>query len=206
MSNSNGLTAGALRGLIRPYCTIDRIQPKIDDDNIVIVFFCGNSNQDAAYDLSSFIEKGAWNDVLDTEVSDVPNGDSEYEVFVEVPRDIKFYDEFIKQIKDINKLSDLEMNDWTFTPYGHEEDFPLDDKSIRLIKMNTILGEGSVIELGRDQYIVQEYNFSNENVHDTALSIQLEQRLGEEFSVGVLDDGKIIVEHNNKFHTLDKIL
>lgn len=101
--NEGGLRPEVLKDLIYDIVSVDEFTPKIDDDNIVIQFQVLD-NYDAAYDLSSFLERAPIN-ALDTEASEIPNIDGRYEVFVEFERDIEFPIKFMKMLTLIENLS-----------------------------------------------------------------------------------------------------
>ncbi len=86
--NEQGLRPNILHDLVYPIISIDEYEPKINQDNIVVMFQVLN-NYDAAYDLSSFIEKTSKN-AIDTEAAETPNLDGRYTVFVEMPRNVEF--------------------------------------------------------------------------------------------------------------------
>ena len=78
------LKSGDLKDLVKPVIEIDTFKPKIDDKNIVVVLFVQDENP--ACDLSRFIEFSN-KDILDTEVSPIPNVNGDYLVFVEFSKD-----------------------------------------------------------------------------------------------------------------------
>lgn len=219
---TNGLRKGDLRNLVRPYCTIDRIQPKLDASNIVVQFYINRGNEDAAYDLSNFIEKGTWQDVIDTEVSEVPNKDGEYVVFMEVPRTVKFVEDFIELVKDINDLSELEENEWEFKILSNEDILPMTEKILKkVVDLSGVHIDESVMTIGNvdlnksttvingSTYIFEEVDHECiGKVFDSYESNIMSQQLGEEYTVGMMASGKIIVEtiETGRLVTLDKII
>lgn len=100
--NESGLRQEVLRDLIFPIISIDEYTPKMDESNIVVLFQVLQS-YDAAYDLSSFIERSPEN-VVDTEVNETPNVDGRYNVFVEFERTLEFPIKFLQLLKDIENI------------------------------------------------------------------------------------------------------
>lgn len=104
-----------LNNLINPLISVDHYTPKIQEDSIVVVFEVKDSF-DAAYDLSSFIEKLP-EMTLDTEARDTPNTSGNYEVFCEFERNGDFPDIFLKILTDVEKLANTQ--DWNVDVYGY---------------------------------------------------------------------------------------
>jgi hypothetical protein len=102
------LFTGDLDGMILPIIAIDDFESKIDDKVIVLAFYV--KNEEAAEDLSVFLERSANKDILDTEVSNTPNKDGNYLVFVEIDtknKSINDLCDIICHIKEIaTRLSD----------------------------------------------------------------------------------------------------
>lgn len=80
-----GLRNLDLKNVIIPYVTIDEFEPKsgTNEEILILSFYCKNKN--AAEDLRDFIEKG-YNSFIDVDLSDNPNTDGNYLVFVELDR------------------------------------------------------------------------------------------------------------------------
>lgn len=89
--------------LVHQIVSFDEFMPKLDQNNIVVQFQV-NDNFDAAYDLSSFIEK-CCPAALDTEAQEVPNRDGRFNVFVEFERSPEFIDNFEAMIQNIQNLT-----------------------------------------------------------------------------------------------------
>ena len=106
-----------LRNLIKPLISIDQYEPKIQHDSIVVVFEILGS-YDAAYDLSSFIEKLP-ETTLDTEARETPNTAGDYLVFCEFERNADFPNVFMNILKDVEKISNPQK--WNLDVYKHPE-------------------------------------------------------------------------------------
>lgn len=107
------LKANDLQNMIYPIISVDEYQPKMNDENIVVCFQVLDS-YDAAYDLSSFLEKCPV-DILDTEAPETPNLDGRYNVFVEFAREMDFPKKFNEMIEDIERLSNKQS--WQIQAY-----------------------------------------------------------------------------------------
>lgn len=120
--NEQGLSPNVLHDLVHPIISIDEYTPKIDDRNIVIMFQVLN-NFDAAYDLSSFIEKTTPN-AIDTEAAETPNLDGRYQVFVEMPRNAEFADTLVSIIRNVENL--CPDPGWKLQLYGVNDPIDID--------------------------------------------------------------------------------
>lgn len=101
--NEKALRPDTLKDLVHPIISVDEFQPKLDDNNIVIMFQVLD-NYDAAYDLGSFIERSPEN-VLDTEAAETPNLDGRFQVFVEMERNAEFPVKLMRLLKDIANIA-----------------------------------------------------------------------------------------------------
>lgn len=103
---------GDLKDIVFPIVEIDTFEAKFDDKATVLTFFTKIEN--AAKDLSNFIEFGAV-DVLDTEVSLIPDEYGRYMVFVELAtRDMEVVAEMTFDIlKSLENLTTIKNWKWT---------------------------------------------------------------------------------------------
>ena len=106
--------------------SIDEYTPKIDDTNIVVAFQVLD-NFDAAYDLSSFIERSPV-EVSDTEASENPNVDGRYVVYAEFERDAEFTQKFLDLLKTIENI--CPNPEWKLQIYGVNDPVDLDVDAI----------------------------------------------------------------------------
>jgi hypothetical protein len=110
-----GMRPGDLEHLILPDVSVDEFEPKSGQpDNVVVVGFYAE-DQEPANDLASFIERGS-HDILDTEVSPAPDENGRYLIFVEMNRDESMFDNTVKILKDIGKLTDVD--EWKIKFHG----------------------------------------------------------------------------------------
>ena len=157
---NEGLFQGDLVNLIEPVVSIDEYKSKIldDDESIVVVFKI--ENRDAAFDLSSFIERGPFA-VLDTEVSDKLDADGSYALFLEMVREERFVKNFLFMLNKINRVAALKMSDWQFEAYKMAGKRPLNSKelkaNIRLQQMDELPDE-SLLEQS-DDIILRRINY-----------------------------------------------
>lgn len=108
---AEGLRAGDLKDLVLPMLTIDEFQSKIDDNKIIVVgFYC--FEEDAAHDLSNFVERSPVN-VEDTEVSPAPSKEGYYLCFVEMRRSEQFPDKLFALLSEVSRLTAIAQ--WQFT-------------------------------------------------------------------------------------------
>lgn len=112
------LFEGDLKDTILPLISIDQFESKILDDAIVFAFYV--INEDAAEDLAVFLERSYITSILDVEVSQTPNKDAQYLVFVEVTKDFT-EERFFDLLELIEHLS--EKLDWKFNFRNSDKDY-----------------------------------------------------------------------------------
>lgn len=153
--NESGLRQDILRDLIFPIVSIDEYTPKMDDNNIVVLFQV-LQNYDAAYDLSAFIERSPEN-VVDTEVNETPNVDGRYNVFVEFERNLEFPSKFLQLLKDIENI--CPNPGWKLQLYKINDPIDVDAE---LLGQNLMLSSEEEIREFFD-YAALQVNFLKEN-------------------------------------------
>lgn len=123
MSKSNiteGLDFSEMRGLVMDIISIDQFEPKVgDEEDTVVVAFSINNNEQAAKDLSNYLETGI-TELLDVDVSPAPDEKGHYKVFVEFMRDSQLYDKINGILTDVDKVINRE-SDWEYTAYKLSE-------------------------------------------------------------------------------------
>jgi len=196
-----GLRAGDLANLVEPLCAVDKLIPKLDEDNIVVTFFVGRSNEDAAYDLSSFIEKGPIDSITDTEVSETPNADGFYEVYVEFPRNNRFPEDFLQLLRDVCKLTGQRLSDWEFEPFPYEKS-KIDKHGVAVLKSisspvalkeffsssNTPIDfYGNIIKVNEEDWFlceeVEKSELEQSPLFESHVASLIENLLGEDYDV-----------------------
>jgi hypothetical protein len=119
MTKSNiteGLTNDEMKGLVLSIISIDQFEPKVgSEEETVVVAFSVNNNEQAAKDLSNFLETGIV-ELLDVDVSPAPDEKSHYKVFVEFSRNDELYEKTAAMLADIDKLIGR-TTDWQYTAY-----------------------------------------------------------------------------------------
>ena len=122
-----GLRPGDLEHLILSNVSVDEFEPKSGQpDNVVVVGFYAE-DQEPANDLASFIERGS-HDILDTEVSPAPDENGRYLIFVEMNRDESMFDNTVKILKDIGKLT--KVDEWEIKFHGSDNTIRINKESI----------------------------------------------------------------------------
>lgn len=153
------LRTGTLAGLISPTVSIDTFTPKVKKDGIVVVFEVKNS-YDAAYDLSSFIEKLPYG-IIDTEARDIPTLDGLYQVFVEFDRAPTFPENLMNVLSDVQKLGETQEFNGVF--YNSENE--------QIVDLTTLTDN---VRLIPEEQINEFLEFSNSTRHIKNSQIVLE--------------------------------
>jgi hypothetical protein len=169
-----------LKDLVYPIISVDEYTPKIDDSNIVVLFQVLD-NFDAAYDLSSFIERSPV-DVIDTEAAETPNVDGHYQVFVEFERNGEFPAKLIELMKSIENI--CPNPDWKLQMYGINDPIDLDVDQIT-----------KDIELVSEKELKEFFDFAAVNVEIVNESIKIKSVYGTELhyskSSGVVNENYV---------------
>jgi len=111
MQINERISKNDLKGLVKDIVSIDQYKSKIDDDNNIVVLGFEVMDENAANDLSNYIETGVV-EVEDTEVSESSNQDGNYMVFVELRRGQKLHDNIRSILADATRITDIET--WQF--------------------------------------------------------------------------------------------
>jgi len=154
-----------LKDLVHPIISVDEYTPKIDDSNIVVLFQVLD-NFDAAYDLSSFIERSPV-DVIDTEAAETPNVDGRYQVFVEFERNGEFPAKLIELMKSIENI--CPNPGWKLQMYGVNDPIDLDVDQIT-----------NDMELVSEEELKEFFDFAAVNVEIVNESIKIKSVYGTE--------------------------
>jgi hypothetical protein len=144
-----GLRQGDLKDLIRDVFEVDSFQSKMGDDgDIVVVSFSVHEDQ-AAKDLTDFIEKG-YDFVLDADNTSGEQRDGDYKVFVEIARNRHVNEQIMELLDGVGKLSAIE--NFKFRYY----------KSFRSVDANIDnLQEMVPIDANTYDIVVNEANMNN---------------------------------------------
>ena len=156
-----------LKDLIHPIISVDEYTPKIDDTNIVVLFQVLD-NFDAAYDLSSFVERSPV-DVVDTEAAETPNVDGMYQVFVEFERNGEFPAKLIDLMKSIENI--CPNPGWKLQMYGINDPIDLDIDEIT-----------NDIELVSQEELQEFFDFAAVNVEIINECIKIKSVYGTELN------------------------
>jgi hypothetical protein len=101
---NENLRAGDLRYSIIKQISVDQFEPKTGEIEDVVVIGFYAINQRAGYDLYNFLN-GTYLNFRDIEVSQNPNADNRYMVFVEVNRSPDVVDQVKALVAEVERLS-----------------------------------------------------------------------------------------------------
>ena len=117
-----GLEYKCLSGMIKPTIHIDEFKSKMGEDDDVCVASFYITDESAAKDLVSWFEKG-YDFILDADRSPGEIKPNKYLVYVEMRRRSNLADNLSQIIEDLQTLTDIEPQDWTFTHKKDSIDF-----------------------------------------------------------------------------------
>lgn len=119
---------GEMEDLVTPVISIDQYVPKIGEPNETVVVAYEVSYEQPARDLSNVIETDVV-ESLDVDISQGPNADGKYMVFVEFKRDPDLYGNIVGITKIVSNVSTI--TDWQFSYYKGDGPVELNDENLR---------------------------------------------------------------------------
>ena len=111
------LKHGEMINLVNPTISIDQYRPKIGEVSETVVLAFEVAQEGAAGDLSNLIETDVVKS-LDVDVSQGPNNNGKYLVFVEFERNKNLHKNIMEIVKTVSKVTDI--NEWTYEYYKGE--------------------------------------------------------------------------------------
>ena len=141
---------GEMVNIVNPTISIDQYKPKIGEANetVVVAFEC--SQERAAGDLSNLIETDIV-ESLDVDISQGPNNDGNYLVFVEFARDNKLHNRIMEIMKCVSNVT--EITEWQYEYYKGTGAVDLNEDNLK----ETVLDN-------QEQYVLK-YAQQNENLN-----------------------------------------
>lgn len=105
---------GEMENLVTPTISIDQYKPKIGgpDETVVVAFEV--AFEQPAKDLSNLIETDV-TDHLDVDVSEGPNADGKYMVFLEFNRDEQLFEKIMEIMKVVSQVTAI--TEWQYNYY-----------------------------------------------------------------------------------------
>ena len=119
---------GEMENLVTPVISIDQYVPKIGEPNETVVVAYEVAYEQPARDLSNLIETDVI-ESLDVDISQGPNADGKYMVFVEFERNKELYDNIVGITKIVSNVSGI--TDWEFSYYKGDGPIELNDENLR---------------------------------------------------------------------------
>jgi len=105
---------GEMTNLVTPTISIDQYKPKIGEANETVVVAFEVAFEQPAKDLSNLIETDV-TESLDVDVSDGPNADGKYMVFVEFERNGNLYENIMNIVKVASQATSI--TEWKYSYY-----------------------------------------------------------------------------------------
>ena len=145
---------GEMEDLITPVISIDQYVPKIGEPNETVVVAYEVAFEQPAHDLSNLIETDVI-ESLDVDISQGPNADGKYMVFVEFERNKDLYKNIVGITKIVSNVSGI--TDWEFSYYKGEGPVELNDENLR-----------SMVLDNPEQYVLQYSAVAPETIEPDA--------------------------------------
>jgi hypothetical protein len=127
---SEGLEYEGLKGLVSSNIMIDLHKPKIGEDEDTVVVAFDVTYEEPAKDLSQFIETG---DLLhlDVEVSDAPDKDGTWKVFIEFQRDNDLFEKIEAMLNSVDQIISRKDNMWTYRAFNVKKEIKFNAENFR---------------------------------------------------------------------------
>ena len=119
---------GEMENLVTPVISVDQYVPKIGEPNETVVVAYEVAYEQPARDLSNLIETDII-ESLDVDISQGPNADGKYMVFVEFERNPDLYENIVGITKIVSNVSGI--TDWKFSYYKGDGPIELNDENLR---------------------------------------------------------------------------
>lgn len=118
---------GEMENLVQPTISVDQYKPKIGEANETVVVAFEVAFEQPAKDLSNLIETDV-TESLDVDVSDGPNENGNFLVFVEFARTKQLYNKIIEIAKTASNVTGI--NEWKFTYYKGDQAVDLNEENL----------------------------------------------------------------------------
>ena len=141
---------GEMINLVNSTISIDQYKPKIGEANETVVVAIEVQQELAAKDLSNLIETDIV-ESLDVDVSQGPNNNGNYLVFVEFARDNKLHNRIMEIMKCVSNVT--EITEWQYEYYKGTGAVDLNEDNLK----ETVLDN-------QEQYVLK-YAQQNENLN-----------------------------------------
>lgn len=141
---------GEMVNLVNSTISIDQYKPKIGEANETVVVAFEVQQELAAKDLSNLIETDII-ESLDVDISQGPNNNGNYLVFVEFARDNKLHNRIMEIIKCVSNVT--QITEWQYEYYKGTGAVDLNEDNLK----ETVLDN-------QEQYVLK-YAQQNENLN-----------------------------------------
>ena len=118
---------GEMINLVNSTISIDQYKPKIGEANETVVVALEVSQEGAASDLSNLIETDVV-ESLDVDISQGPNNNGNYLVFVEFTRDKKLHSNIMEIMKVVSNVT--EITEWKYEYYKGDSAKTLSEENL----------------------------------------------------------------------------
>jgi hypothetical protein len=119
---------GEMENLVTSVISIDQYKPKIGEANETVVVAFEVMSEQPAKDLSNLIETDVV-ESLDVDISQGPNDDGKYMVFVEFERNNKLHESILDIMKVVNNVTGIK--EWQFNFYKGATALELNEDNLR---------------------------------------------------------------------------
>lgn len=141
---------GEMENLVTPIISIDEYKPKIGEANETVVVAFEVAFEQPAKDLSNLIETDV-TEQLDVDISQGPNKNDKYMVFVEFERNNELSEKIMNIVKVASQVTGI--TEWKYSYYKGDGTQDLTEDNL-----------SSTIITDQEQYVLKYMNTQNESL------------------------------------------
>lgn len=141
---------GEMENLVSPIISIDQYKPKIGEVNETVVVSFQVAEEQPARDLSNLIETGI-TETLDVDISQGPDENGDYFVFVEFERNGDLFKKIVEIAEVASKVTNI--TEWKYTYFKGDSEVDLTEENLA----NTVIAD-------KEEYVLKFTNTTNEDL------------------------------------------
>ena len=141
---------GEMENLVSPIISVDQYKPKIGEVNETVVVSFQVSEEQPARDLSNLIETGV-TETLDVDISQGPDDNGDYFVFVEFERNSDLFKKIVEIAEIASKVTNI--TEWKYTYFKGDSEVDLNEENLA----NTVIAD-------KEEYVLKFTNTTNEDL------------------------------------------
>ncbi len=141
---------GEMENLVSPIISVDQYKPKIGEVNETVVVSFRVAEEQPARDLSNLLETGV-TETLDVDISQGPDDNGDYYVFLEFERNNELFKKIIEIVEVASNVTGI--NEWKYTYFKGDSEVELSEENLA----NTVIAD-------KNEYVLKFVDSTNEDL------------------------------------------